>query len=96
MSKPEEGTARVFKTAPFSKVAKKALIKDDQLCTAIAEVLKGQCDDLGGEGSGLSTTTSSRDFESWPRRMAQSQISSLKLLADKDLTEICNGDKAKV
>ena len=39
---------RVFKTGWFSKAARKAGIKDDELCDAIAEVMKGQCDDLGG------------------------------------------------
>ncbi len=48
MSKREDEAARVFKTAPFSKAAKKALIKDDELREAIAEARAGQCDDLGG------------------------------------------------
>jgi hypothetical protein len=39
---------RVFKTAWFAKVAKKALIKDTELCAAFAEMQKGQCEDLGG------------------------------------------------
>ena len=43
-----EKAARVFKTRWFSKAARKALIKDDELCEAIAEVMKGQGDDLGG------------------------------------------------
>jgi hypothetical protein len=29
-------------------VARKALISDTELCEAMAEVMKGQCDDLGG------------------------------------------------
>ncbi|PPQ34139.1 type II toxin-antitoxin system RelE/ParE family toxin [Rhodopila globiformis] len=41
-------TARAFKTAWFAKAARKALIDDDELCEAIAEVRKGQADDLGG------------------------------------------------
>lgn len=40
--------ARVFKTAWFTKAAKKALIKDSELCAAIAAVMAGQADDLGG------------------------------------------------
>jgi hypothetical protein len=47
MAKAEE-TLRVFKTRWFSKAARKALIEDDELCKAIAEVMKGQADDLGG------------------------------------------------
>jgi hypothetical protein len=41
-------TARTFKTAWFAKAARKALIDDEELCDAIAEVRKGQADDLGG------------------------------------------------
>ena len=43
-----EQTARAFKTAWFAKAARKAHIKDDELCEAIQEVMKGQADDLGG------------------------------------------------
>ena len=39
---------RVFKTAWFSKAAKKARITDDELCSAIRQVMLGQADDLGG------------------------------------------------
>lgn len=39
---------RAFKTARFCKDAKKAKIKDDELCQAIEQVLLGQVDDLGG------------------------------------------------
>lgn len=39
---------RIFKTAWFSKAARKARIRDDELCEAIQEVMKGQADDLGG------------------------------------------------
>lgn len=42
------GQARTFKTAWFSKAARKALIADKELCDAIEQVRKGQCDDLGG------------------------------------------------
>ncbi len=44
----EKKTARVFKTALFSKRAKKAQIKDDELCVAIREVIRGRAVDLGG------------------------------------------------
>jgi hypothetical protein len=43
-----EDSARTFKTAWFAKAARKALIDDAELCRAIAEVRKGQADDLGG------------------------------------------------
>ena len=39
---------RFFKTAWFTKSAKKAHISDDELCAAIRQVLLGQADDLGG------------------------------------------------
>ena len=39
---------RVFKSAWFSKAAKKAHIFDDELCEAIQQVMLGQADDLGG------------------------------------------------
>ncbi|WP_316163340.1 type II toxin-antitoxin system RelE/ParE family toxin [Bradyrhizobium sp. SZCCHNRI20481] len=39
---------RVFKTAWFSKAARKARIRDIELCEAVEAVIKGQADDLGG------------------------------------------------
>jgi len=48
MTKPTRDIGRVFKTAWFSRAARKAHIKDDELCAAIAQVMKGQADDLGG------------------------------------------------
>ena len=39
---------RTFKTARFSKDAKKVRITDADLCEAITQVLAGQADDLGG------------------------------------------------
>lgn len=43
-----EETTRAFKTAWFAKAARKALIDDEELCEAMAEVRLGQADDLGG------------------------------------------------
>jgi len=43
-----EGRERVFKTAWFSRAARKALIADLELCSAIRQVMLGQADDLGG------------------------------------------------
>ena len=45
---PSKFPARTFKTARFGKDAKKARITDAELCQAIAQVLAGQADDLGG------------------------------------------------
>ena len=42
------GPPRTFKTAWFSKAARKALIADAELCDAMEQVRKGQADDLGG------------------------------------------------
>jgi hypothetical protein len=39
---------RVFKTAWFTKAAKKAHIADAELCSAIRQVMLGLADDLGG------------------------------------------------
>lgn len=39
---------RVFKTSWFAKSARKANIRDAELCTATRQVLQGQVDDLGG------------------------------------------------
>ncbi len=39
---------RVFKTAWFSKAARKSHIADEELCLAIRQVMLGQADDLGG------------------------------------------------
>ena len=41
-------TERTFKTAWFSRAARKAHIKDDELCQAVQEIMKGQADNLGG------------------------------------------------
>lgn len=40
--------ARVFKTAWFAKAARKAHIRDEELCSASQQVALGQADDLGG------------------------------------------------
>jgi hypothetical protein len=48
MTRDAERYERVFKTAWFSKAAKKAYIPDAELCSAIRQVMLGQADDLGG------------------------------------------------
>ena len=45
---PPDASSRAFKTAGFSKEAKKAKIKDTELCLAIEQARMGQVDDLGG------------------------------------------------
>jgi len=39
---------RTFKSAWFAKAARKAKVSDAMLCKAIAQVMAGQADDLGG------------------------------------------------
>ena len=46
--KETEKTQRTFKTAWFTKAARKARITDDELCEAVRALRKGQADDLGG------------------------------------------------
>jgi hypothetical protein len=48
MTLKAEISPRIFKTAWFSKAAKKARISDKELCAAIRQVMQGQADDLGG------------------------------------------------
>ena len=48
MPNPAERPERVFKTAWFSKAARKARITDAELYTAILQVMLGQAVDLGG------------------------------------------------
>ena len=48
MAVEADGSGRVFKTAWFSKAARKALIEDAELCSAIKQVMQGQAIDLGG------------------------------------------------
>lgn len=45
---PKKSSTRAFKTAWFSKAARKARIGDPALIAAIREVIQGQADDLGG------------------------------------------------
>ena len=51
---------RVFKTAWFTKASKKSHITDDELCSAIRQLMLGQADELGGgvfkNGSGRIST----------------------------------------
>lgn len=42
------GSERIFKTAWFAKASKNARITDDELCSAVRQVMLGQADDLGG------------------------------------------------
>jgi hypothetical protein len=63
MTRGAERYERVFKTAWFVKAAKKADIDDDELCTAIRQVMLGQADDLGG---GV-----------WKKRLSRNQYRSI-------------------
>jgi hypothetical protein len=48
VANPADEAVRTFKTAWFAKAARKALITDDELCSAIQRVSLGQADDMGG------------------------------------------------
>ena len=48
MASDAEESERVFKTAWFAKAARKAHIPDEELCSALRQVMSGQADDLGG------------------------------------------------
>ena len=39
---------RVFKTSWFTEAARKAGIRDSELCKAMSQVMGGKADDLGG------------------------------------------------
>ena len=117
---------RTFKTAWFSKAARKARIGDGELCEAISEVMKGQADDLGGgvfkkrlnrnmhrsillaKGSrywiyaylfAKKDRANIEDDELEDFRILAKGYATLneeqiaKLIADRDLTEICHGDE---
>lgn len=58
---------RAFKTAQFSKDAKKTKIKDDELCLAIEQVLLGQVDDLGGGVFKNDSITTYTGPSFWPK-----------------------------
>jgi hypothetical protein len=45
---PADEAVRTFKTAWFAKAARKAHLTDEELCSAIQQVILGQADDLGG------------------------------------------------
>src|SRR5271154_3794132 len=48
MASDAEKSERTFKTAWFAKAARKAHIPDEELCSAIRQVMMGQADNLGG------------------------------------------------
>ena len=48
MTDNNSSIVRVFKTSGFAKAAKKAGIRDAELCRAIEQAMQGQADDLGG------------------------------------------------
>jgi hypothetical protein len=121
-----EQTARAFKTAWFAKAARKARIKDDELCEAFREVMKGQADDLGvgvfkkrlnkNMHRSIILAKGGRhwiyeylfakkdreniendeleDFRTLAKGYATlNEKQMTRLLEDKDLTEICDGDE---
>jgi len=45
---PADEAVRTFKTAWFAKAARKAHLTDEELCSAVQQLILGQADDLGG------------------------------------------------
>ena len=81
-----KSSSRVFKTAWFSKAAKRVRIGDVELCIAIRQVMKDQADDLGG---GV--------FKKLAHEYAGNTEDQLAVqLGNSDLTEICNDEQGKV
>jgi hypothetical protein len=60
-------TARIFKTAWFAKAAKKARIRDEELCTALRQVMQGQADDTAAACSKNVLTTINTVQSSLPK-----------------------------
>ncbi len=48
MTMARAAAVKVFKSKGFAKTARKAGIGDAELRDAFQQILKGQCDDLGG------------------------------------------------
>ena len=48
MTEKSHAQARIFKSAWFTKAAKKARIGDGELCEAVRQAMQGLADDLGG------------------------------------------------
>lgn len=97
LSKPQ---SRVFKTARFSKDAKKARISDAELCAAISQVMAGQADDLGGGIFKKRLNDNIEDDELTAFRSLAKAYAGLTdvqiaaLVRGKDIVEICHDDKA--
>ena len=87
-------SAQVFKTAWFSRAARKALIDDDELCKAIRQVMLGQADDLGGGvyKKRLDKNRSRSIILAKGRRFWVYEY----LFAKKDQANITNGDLARL
>lgn len=117
-------TSRAFKTAWFARAARKARIGDIELCEALADVRKGQADDLGGgvfkkrlnknmhrsiilakggrywiyqylfakKDRANIDADELEDFRTLAKSYAMlSEQQIVRLLKEKDLTEICHG-----
>jgi hypothetical protein len=70
---------RVFKTKRFGRDARKARIGDEELCGAIAEVVRGQADDLAAFRALAEAYT----------RLDDATVQGL--VSGGDFLEICNG-----
>jgi hypothetical protein len=84
MANLAEKAERVFKTAWFSKAARKAHIPDSELCAAIQQVMLGQCDDL----------VRFRAFAGLYARKTDADIA--KELQLEELMEICHDQESQI
>ena len=104
-----ETSVRVFKAAWFTKAARKAHITDDELCSAISQIVRGQADDLGGgvykkrlrknQYRSIILAKIEDDELAEFRKLAKAYGALTpkqmnRLLQNQDWTEICNGNKA--
>ena len=99
---------RSFKTAKFAEDASKAKISDLERCAAIAQILKGQADDLGGSYWIYEYLFAKKDRDNIEHdellafRLLAKSYDGLsehqlgQLLINKDLLEICHEEKADV
>ena len=91
-------SGRVFKSSGFAKLARKADIEDEELCTAIRQVMYGRGDNLGG-GVFKKRLNKTCTAASSSRRVGATGYMSIcsrrkTAMKVKDLTEICYGDQA--
>jgi hypothetical protein len=94
---PSTASRGVFRTAGFSKDAKKAHIGDSALCAAMRQVMAGQADDLGG--GVFKKRLSDNQYRSivlakGGRYEALTEPQVADLISARQFVEICHDDEA--